>query len=570
MIIWHIREPDPILVLKLQKEFHAPEIIARVLANRNIRSLEESRPFFSPDLSQLHDPFLMLNMEKAAERVVKQIHKKGKIFIFGDYDVDGTSGVSVLYLTLNSLGADVKAYIPDRKKEGYGLSEHGIDVAVGFGADLLITCDCGINAFQPIEYANRKKVDVIITDHHTPDPKLPNAYAVLNPNQKNCTYPFKGLCGAGVAFKLAFAVEQIMGHQDIQAFQHLDLVTLGTAADLVPILDENRVIVSHGLKLLENPDKPGLRALLDVSGLSDKTLTVWNLVFGLAPRINAAGRMGDANRAVKLFIEDDFFECVRLAKALDKENSIRKTIQETIVEEALFKVNTEVDLDKDRAIVLWDNTWHPGVIGIVASRIKEEFHRPVIIISTDSDPGKGSARSIHNFDLYLKLSKCADNLEGFGGHPMAAGLTISVKNLNNFRQAFINIANESLSDDDLVKTLDVEGEMSLNIIDKRFMSFLHKLAPYGPGNMRPVFVTKGIQSSGTPRLVGNGDHLKFTAKQNGKSIDAIGFNMANHYEHLITGNPIDIAYVIEENEWQGVKSIQLNIRDIKPMKVNTL
>lgn len=564
MSVWNIKSPHQPTVQKLRKEFNVPEIVARVIANRGLSSLADSKPFFEPSLTNLHDPFGMLNMNRAAENVAYHIEHRKPILIFGDYDVDGITGSSMLYLTLNALGANTSVYIPDREKEGYGLSEAGIDRAIERGATLIITCDCGINAVEAVDYANSKGIEVIITDHHMPDPRLPDAFAILNPKQHNCEYPFKGLCGGGVAFKLASAVAEVLDEDPSLAFQHLDLITLGTASDIVPLTDENRIITFHGLKRLKETDSPGLAALLEASNLVQKELTVGRLLFQIAPRINAAGRMGDANRAVQLLTTEDFFEATQLARALDSENRSRQAVQQTIVDEALLMVNNEVDLENDKAIVLWKEGWHSGIIGIVASRIKEEFCRPTVIISLDGDEGKGSARSIRGFDLYENLARCAQHLVGFGGHPMAAGLTISAPELEPFRKEFYNIAGSKLSSNDLVNRLDIDGQMELNLIDGRFMDFIQKLSPYGPGNMRPAFVSTGVRVSGTPRLVGNGNHLKFAARQNETSYDAIGFNLADHYQHLIAGKSIDLVYVVEENEWQGRKTIQLNVRDIKP------
>ena len=563
MATWKIKAPDPSLVFHLVKEFKTSEIIARVLANRDIESLESSRSFFDPKLSQLHDPFLMKDMDIAAGMVAEKIKSGGRIFIFGDYDVDGTTGSSALFLFLTSLECDAKVYIPDRMKEGYGLSREGIDVAKDWGADLLISCDCGINATDEVVYANDQNLEVIITDHHMPDENLPEANAILNPKQPDCSYPFKGLCGGGVVFKLIQAVSLLLELDDDLVHQYIDLITLGTAADIVPLTDENRIIVKHGLKSLSKTKRPGLRALLEVSGLGEKELTVGRLLFWAAPRINAAGRLGDANRAVQLMTTENLPESLKLARELDEENRQRQDLQQSMVDEAIMKVNAEVDLEKEKAIVLWDDNWHEGVIGIVASKIKETYHRPAVIISLSKGTGKGSARSVKGFDLYENLTECRELLDGYGGHPMAAGLTLNRENLEDFRTRFSNLAHETLADDDLVNSLDIEGEMDLNLIDGRFMDFLEKLAPFGPGNMTPKFITRHVIPVGNPRLVGNGDHLKFRAKKGETSYDAIGFNMGNHYEKLITGKPIDIAYVVEKNEWQGRTSIQLNIRDIK-------
>ena len=563
MATWKIKTPDTSLVFRLTEEFKTSEIIGRVLANRDIESLESSRSFFDPNLSQLHDPFLMKDMDIAAGMVAEKVKSGGRIFIFGDYDVDGTTGSSALFLFLTSLECDAKVYIPDRMKEGYGLSREGIDVAKDWGADLLISCDCGINATDEVAYANDQNLEVIITDHHMPDENLPEANAILNPKQPNCSYPFKGLCGGAVVFKLIQAVSQLLELDDDLVHQYIDLITLGTAADIVPLTDENRIIVKHGLKSLSKTKRPGLRALLEVSGLGEKELTVGRLLFWAAPRINAAGRLGDANRAVQLMTTENLPESLKLARELDEENRQRQDLQQSMVDEAIMKVNAEVDLKKEKAIVLWDDNWHEGVIGIVASKIKETYHRPAVIISLSNGTGKGSARSVKGFDLYENLTECRELLDGYGGHPMAAGLTLNRENLEDFRTRFSNLAYETLADDDLVNSLDIEGEMDLNLIDGRFMDFLEKLAPFGPGNMTPKFITRHVIPVGNPRLVGNGDHLKFRAKKGETSYDAIGFNMGNHYEKLITGKPIDIAYVVEKNEWQGRTSIQLNIRDIK-------
>ena len=563
MATWKIKTPDTSHVFRLTEEFKTSEIIGRVLANRNIESLESSRPFFDPKLSQLHDPFFMKDMDIAAGMVAEKVKSGGRIFIFGDYDVDGTTGSSALFLFLTSLECDSKVYIPDRMKEGYGLSREGINVAKDWGADLLISCDCGINATDEVAYANDQNLEVIITDHHMPDENLPEAKAILNPKQPDCSYPFKGLCGGAVVFKLIQAVSQLLELDDDLVHQYIDLITLGTAADIVPLTDENRIIVKHGLKSLSKTKRPGLRALLEVSGLGEKELTVGRLLFWAAPRINAAGRLGDANRAVQLMTTENLPESLKLARELDEENRQRQDLQQSMVDEAIMKVNAEVDLEKEKAIVLWDDNWHEGVIGIVASKIKETYHRPAVIISLSNGTGKGSARSVKGFDLYENLTECRELLDGYGGHPMAAGLTLDRENLEDFRTRFSNLAYETLADDDLVNSLDIEGEMDLNLIDSRFMDFLEKLAPFGPGNMTPKFITRHVIPVGNPRLVGNGDHLKFRAKKGETSYDAIGFNMGNHYEKLITGKPIDIAYVVEKNEWQGRTSIQLNIRDIK-------
>lgn len=561
---WKIKQPSEDHVASLKKEFNTSEIIAKVLANRGIESLKSSHNFFNPSNDQLHDPFMMKNMDIAVDRISKNIQNQKPILIFGDYDVDGTTGASLLYLGLKDLNAIVEYYIPHREKEGYGLSSGGIDYAHSIGADLLITCDCGINAFQPVDYANEHEVDIIITDHHIPDKKLPNAYAVLNPKQKGCEYPFKGLCGCGVAFKLISALSEKSGIGQNVGLNYLDLVALATSADMVPILDENRVLVHGGLDQLEESKSPGIHQLLVQTGLVGESLNVGKLVFGLAPKINAAGRMGDANRTVELLTTSDKTRAEELASILVRENKRRQLIQEDIVNDAIRLVHSQVDLENNKVVIIGSKGWHPGVVGIVASRIKDEFSRPAIVIAFDKEGiGKGSARSIPNLDLYEALSYAAKFLEGYGGHPMAAGLTVREDKFENFKSLFLRNVNKILTNDDLIPAISIDGEMALTDINSRFMRFLEKLGPFGPGNMRPKFVSRNLSISGQPRLMGNGEHIRFIVSQNGRNYPAVGFKLSSHYEDLIRGVPVDIAYVVEVNQWQGQSNIQLNVRDIQ-------
>ena len=560
---WKIKQPSQDQVTSLKKEFNTSEIIAKVLANRGIESLKSSHDFFNPSNERLHDPFIMKNMDIAVDRISKNIQNQKPILIFGDYDVDGTTGASLLYLGLKDHNAIVEYYIPHREKEGYGLSTGGIDYAQSIGADLLITCDCGINAFKPVDDAADQGIDVIITDHHIPDKKLPNAYAVLNPKQKGCEYPFKGLCGCGVAFKLISALSEQSEIEQNLGLNYLDLVALATSADMVPILDENRVLVHCGLDQLEESNSPGIHQLLVQTGLVGESLNVGKLVFGLAPKINAAGRMGDANRTVELLTTSDKNRAEELASILVRENKRRQLIQEDIVNDAIRQVYAQVDLENSKVVIVGSKGWHPGVIGIVASRIKDEFSRPAIVIAFDEDGiGKGSARSIPKLDLYDALAYASKFLEGFGGHPMAAGLTVLEDRFENFKSLFLRNVNKILSDDDLIPVISIDGEMELKDINPRFMRFLEKLGPFGPGNMRPKFMSRNLQVSGQPRLMGKGEHIRFIVSQNGRNYPAVGFKLSSHYEDLIRGVPIDLAYVVEVNEWQGQSNIQLNVRDI--------
>ena len=561
---WHFLNPDPKLVNRLKKEFKSSEIIARVLANRGIKSVTGSKEFFNPKLNQLYNPYKMQDMDIATDRIITNIRSKNPILIYGDYDVDGTTGASMLYLALTELGAKVIPYIPNREKEGYGLSKVGIDKAKELGINLIVTCDCGINAFKPIKYADSLKIDVIITDHHIPDENLPEAYAILNPRRTDCDYPFKDLCGGGVGFKLTCALSEKMDQPEDLMHKYLDLVTLGTCADMVTIKDENRIIVKHGLKLLSNGSKPGITALLKLVGLENKSISVGQLVFGVAPKINAAGRLGDANRSVELLTTTDKQRAKSLANELMRENHKRQIIQQEVVDAAFNMIHANIDLNNERAIVLAGKEWHPGVIGIVASKVKEEFHRPTVIISYDKNGvGKGSARSISGLDLYNALAASSKYLVDFGGHAMAAGLTVKEKSFDKFKKEFTKYVNNTINDEQLIPSIKLEGILKLKDIDSRFIDFLDKLAPYGPGNMRPSFASKRVEIVDNPRVVGNGDHIVFKVRQNQKVVSAIGFNMSEHYEKLIKGLPIDLTYVVEVNEWQGRELVQLNVRDIK-------
>jgi single-stranded-DNA-specific exonuclease len=561
---WQFLNPDPKLVNRLKTEFKSSEIIARVLANRGFQSVDSSKDFFNPQLSQLNNPFDMKDMDIATNRIIGSITSKTPIMIYGDYDVDGTTGASMLYLALTELGANVIPYIPNREKEGYGLSKTGIDKAKKSDVKLIITCDCGINAFEPIKYANSLKIDVIITDHHIPDETLPKALAVLNPKRIDCDYPFKSLCGGGVAFKLACALSEKMNKPQDLMYKYLDLVTLGTCADMVAIKDENRAIVKHGLKLLSNGSKPGINSLLKIVGLEGRPISVGQLVFGVAPKINAAGRLGDANRSVELLITSDEQRAKTLANELMQENQKRQIIQQEVVDAAFNMIHANVDLKSERAVVLAGKEWHPGVIGIVASKVKEEFNRPSVVISFDKNGiGKGSARSISGLDLYEALAVSSKHLIDFGGHAMAAGLTMEEKSFEKFKIEFTQYVNNTITDEHLIPSIKLEGILNLKDIDSRFIDFLDKLAPYGPGNMRPSFASKRVEIVGNPRVVGNGDHIIFKVRQTQKVVSAIGFNMSAQYEKLIKGLPVDLAYVVEVNEWQGREQIQLNVRDIK-------
>ena len=564
---WKFKSVNEDCVNQVAETFSLPHTIARVMSLRGINSRSESKDFFYPDINRMHDPFLMVDMDKAVERILRAISDKKTILIFGDYDVDGTTSAAFLTLFFRSINVESHYYIPCREKEGYGISKQGIDYAKYIGADIFISCDCGINAFEKVAYANEKELDVIITDHHKPDKTLPDAYAIVNPNRFDCTYPFKGLCGASVAFKLALAICEKGGYDPSYAWENSDVVTLGIAADLVPIQDENRIIVRHGIQQMKKKTNLGITALQKTGGLLGKEITVGRLVFWVAPKINAAGRLGDASRAVKLLTTQNPVLAKEIAEELEVENNRRKDITLQITNDALYMVKTNCDLENENAIVLGHKNWHAGVIGIVASRIKETFARPAIIMSLDDIECKGSCRSIGGFDMVDALRECKEFLTGFGGHPIAAGLSMNSGDFSSFKKKFIQVANDKISTDDLIPTIYVDSILNLEELNSRMIKFLNAMEPYGPGNMRPVFVTNNLSIDGIPKLLGRDQNtLKFSVKQNKTPFESIGFNMAEHYEKLIQNAPIDIAYVVGENYWNGQRTIQLELKDIKLSK----
>jgi len=558
---WLISNPDPNAVQNLAGELDIPAAIARILLNRGLTDKSSILKFFSPSTQDTNDPFLMADMPKAVERLGQAILQREKVLIFGDYDVDGTTATSLLYLVFHEIGLDTDFYIPDREREGYGLSHLGIDYALEIGATLIITCDCGISAFDTIEYANSHQIDVIVTDHHEPAENLPAALAVLDPKREDDQYPFKELCGVGVAFKFLQGFHLANNLPTANLYRHLDLVAIGTAADIVPILGENRILVAKGLEYLNGSQKLGLQALLKTSGFDNKTMNVVNIVFGLAPRLNAAGRLGEASRAVHLLTSFNREEANDLANLLEQENRNRQSIERDTIDSAILQLNATHDLDSDKILILSGTNWHHGVIGIVASKLKELYNRPVVMISFQNGIGKGSARSIPGFDLYNAFNSCADLLENFGGHKMAAGLTILIESLPEFTRRLKKIANTQIDDQMLNPGLQIESEIDFDDINQQTLHYLRKMAPYGPGNMRPVFCTRNVNISGMPRIIGE-NHLKFKAAQNRAVLSSIGWKMGSYYEMLISNRPLDIAFVIDENEWNGYKEIQLNIKDI--------
>lgn len=551
-------------VQRLAAELGVPEIIAQILQRRGVTDKESAHMFFHPTVDQFYDPFEMADMDKAVERLRRAVLSDEKILIYGDYDVDGITSVSFLYLTLKELGARVSYYIPDRQEEGYGLSDQGIEEAKKRETSLIVTVDCGITGHPEIEVAKEIGIDVIVTDHHEPGPSIPNAVAVVDPKRHDCTYPYKQLAGVGVAYKLAQGLLQRMGIDASILENFIELVAIGTSADIVPLVDENRIFVKAGLAALNNSENLGLKALIKAAGLQGREIGTGQIVFIIAPRINAVGRMGNAERAVKLLTTDDESEAEYIAAILEKENQHRKNVDEEAFNEAIKQAEDKFGDNRDvSSIILHKEGWHTGVIGIVASRVVEKYYRPTILISVEDGVGKGSARSVPGFDLYESLKQCEDLFIGFGGHKYAAGLTIAQENIIPFIERFESIAKDNLTADDMIPKLSIEAEIRLGIVDDKFVKLLKMFAPFGPKNMRPVFVSRNLQIVGTPTIVGR-NHLKFKVRQDDRVLDVIAFNMGELLYRLTPGEAnLDMAYVIEENVFMGRRSIQLRAKDIR-------
>jgi len=485
-----------------------------------------------------------------------------KILIFGDYDVDGITSVAMLYLFLKDLCGQVTFYIPDRAAEGYGISQAGIEQAREGGCSLIISVDCGITSVEEVELAHKNGIDVIISDHHEPGERLPNAEAVLDPKRSECDYPFKELAGVGVAYKLAQGIVQRLELDPSYIEKYIDLVAIGSAADIVPLIDENRIFVKSGLEKLNSDGQEGILILLETAGFNVGQIDVGHIVFGLAPRINAVGRLGQASPAVELIITRNHFRAQNIAMMLEEENRRRKEIDTRTLNEALAKIKDEFDPSKHFVIVLAGENWHPGVIGIVASRIIERYYRPTVMITIENGIGKGSARSIPNFDIYAALKSCSDLLQQFGGHKYAAGLTIEASRIPEFKERFNKVSATMLQEDDLIPRIQIDDELRLDEINYDLVEKIKILAPFGPKNAKPVYATYGLEIVGEPRIVGR-KHLKFKVRQNSTVMDAIAFNQGEDIDKLRNCRVIDMVYMIEENRWMDRKNIQLNVKDFR-------
>ena len=548
---------------KLQQELGVNHIIAELLINREIETFDQAREFFRPSIEHLHDPFLMKDMDRAINRIEQAIGNKEKILIYGDYDVDGTTAVSVVYSFFRDFHSGLEFYIPDRYSEGYGISTQGIDYAYENGFTLIIALDCGIKANDKIDYANSKGIDFIIGDHHLPGETLPAAYAVLDPKRKDCSYPYKELSGCGIGFKIIQAFIMQNGMDMGLAYQYLDLVAVSIASDIVPITGENRILSHFGLKKLNTNPSCGLQALINLSTHKSGLFTVNDIVFQIGPRINAAGRIDHAKDAVKLLTSRTLAEATIYSVSVDDQNNTRKGYDLKITEEALALLDNNTQLQSRKTTVLYKEDWHKGVIGIVASRLTERYYRPTIILTHTNGHIAGSARSVLGFDLYEALSECSDLLDQYGGHKYAAGLTMQTSNVGLFQQRFEEVVSKTIKPEMLQQEVLIEKEIKLSEIDSKFYKILHQFQPYGPQNEAPTFLCKQVLMGYNAYVVGN-THLKFSVKQADSPIfDCIGFGLGEFAEKINLGKPFDICFSIEENTWRGKKNLQLNVKAIR-------
>jgi single-stranded-DNA-specific exonuclease len=574
---WALKtQGDPEAVRSIAQALGITSELANLLVQRGIKSFDEARDFFRPSLEHLHDPFLMKDMDRAVDRIRESISNKEKIMIYGDYDVDGTSAVALVYTFLHNFHDQLDFYIPDRYIEGYGISFKSIDFAEENNIKLVIALDCGIKAVEKVAYAREKGIDFIICDHHRPGAELPPAVAVLDPKRADCDYPYKELSGCGIGFKLIQACTRSMAYPFESLINYLDLVAISIASDIVDITGENRILAYYGLKMINSHPRPGLEALLKFSAIRkndesnggcvfNRELTIADLVFLIGPRINAAGRIESGTNSVKLLITKSPDEARRVAEQINDYNTERKTLDTSATQQALAMIEADPVLRSARSTVIYDPQWHKGVIGIVASRLTEVYYRPTIVLTYSNGLITGSARSVRDFDIYDAIDSCSDLLEHFGGHKFAAGLSLLPENLVKFRERFEEAVSARLAGVELVPEVEVDAEISLSMINTRFFNILRQFAPFGPGNMTPMFVTHGVIDAGGSRVVGK-NHLKMNVVHpsiSGGPIPAIAFQQGEHLAIIDRQIPFNICYHIEENEWNGSVNLQLNIKDIR-------
>ncbi|MFY7988897.1 MAG: single-stranded-DNA-specific exonuclease RecJ [Flavobacterium sp.] len=554
-------KPNPEKVQAIQSALQVDEIIATLLVQRGIETFEQAKTFFRPTLADLHNPYLMKDMDKAVARIEKAIANKENILVFGDYDVDGTTAVSLVSSYLRSFYPNVATYIPDRYAEGYGISYMGIDYAEDNDISLIIALDCGIKSIDHVNYAKAKNIDFIICDHHRPGDILPDAVAVLDPKREDCSYPYDELCGCGVGFKLIQALAENRNQTIEDLVEYLDLVATAIAADIVPINGENRVLAKFGLEVINSNPRPGIKAL--IQNVKKKVLTITHVVFIIAPRINAAGRIKHGNEAVALLTEYDLDQAEQFASEIEQHNSDRKELDKQITKEALLQIEENNEQARFSTVVYQEN-WHKGVIGIVASRLVENYYRPTIVFTKSAEKLAASARSVKDFDIYNALEACAEHLEQFGGHMYAAGMTLLEENYENFKNAFEKFVQETIHPDLLIPEISYDAEIELSEINPKLMRLLKQFEPFGPENMTPLFLAKNLTDSGYAKTLGSdSEHLKVFVKQgNSESFGAIGFGLGNKLDFVTNKNKFDAIFSLEENEWKDTVTLQLQLRDI--------
>jgi single-stranded-DNA-specific exonuclease len=560
---WQIKaQADGQSVEALGREINVNSTLANILVNRGVENFQKAKDFFRPDLDKLHDPFLMKDMDKAVDRIIKAISENERILVYGDYDVDGTTSVALMYGFLREFYSNLDFYIPDRYKEGYGISEKGVKFAAENGFTLIISLDCGIKALEKVALANELGVDFIICDHHTPGESLPEAVAVLDPKRKDCAYPYKELSGCGVGFKLIQAYSQKTGRDLAALNSFLDLLAVSIAADIVPITGENRILAFYGLERINNNPRPGLKALMLRSKL-EKDIDITDIVFKIGPRINASGRIEHAKASVELLNCRDLTDALRRAELVEDVNSARKNFDENITKEAIQMIIERNTIQEYKSTVLFKQDWHKGVIGIVASRCIEQFYRPTIILTESNNKATGSARSVFDFDIYEAISECSDLLEQFGGHKYAAGLTMSVDNVVAFQEKFERVVSERLTDIHLKPVLEIDDELLLDQINYKFYNILKQMAPFGPGNPEPIFCSNQVFVENIKVL--KDKHLKFDIVQDGQVTrpTCIAFGFADYYQMLNSKMRFNIAYEVRENTFRNTSSLQLYVKDIK-------
>ncbi|WP_291109021.1 single-stranded-DNA-specific exonuclease RecJ [Flavobacterium sp. UBA6195] len=555
-------KPNPEKVQAIQQALQVDEIIATLLVQRGIETFEQAKTFFRPTLADLHNPYLMKDMDKAIARIEKAIANNENILVFGDYDVDGTTAVSLVSSYLRTFYPNVATYIPDRYAEGYGISYMGIDYAEDNDISLIIALDCGIKSIDHVNYAKAKNIDFIICDHHRPGDILPEAVAVLDPKREDCSYPYDELCGCGVGFKLIQALAENRNQTIDDLIEYLDLVATAIAADIVPITGENRVLAKFGLEVINSNPRPGIKAL--IQNVKKKVLTITDVVFIVAPRINAAGRIKHGNEAVALLTEYDLDQAEQFASEIEQHNSDRKELDKQITKEALLQIEENNEQNRFSTVVYQEN-WHKGVIGIVASRLVENYYRPTIVFTKSGEKLAASARSVKDFDVYNALEACAEHLEQFGGHMYAAGMTLLEENYENFKNAFEKVVQETIHPDLLTPEILYDAEIELSEINPKLMRLLKQFEPFGPENMTPLFLVKGVTDSGYAKTLGSdNEHLKAFVKQgNSESFGAIGFGLGNKLDWVTNKNKFDAIFSLEENEWKDTVTLQLQFRDIK-------